>query len=111
MSSLFWDSPSRSSRAAYRCQVWGEFFGGLIGAARQERGLSIEDMARRTGMPESEWNAIEAGTLPQTREELQAIAAGLDIEWEDMVPFIWFCREAWARRPRRQRPFPGPPHS
>ena len=111
MSMLFFDSSSPSSRAAYERQVWGEFFGGLIGAARQERGLSIEDMAQRTGITESEWKAIEAGTVPRTLEQLQAIAAGLDIEWDAMVPFIWFCREAWARLPRRPGPVPGPPYS
>jgi Helix-turn-helix domain len=104
MSMSFLDSLSRSSRVAYERQVWAEFFGDLIRAAREERTLSVEEVARAAGMSASEWAAIEAGTVPRTREQLQAVAVGLAIEWDDMVPFIFFCREAWARLPRR----PGP---
>jgi transcriptional regulator with XRE-family HTH domain len=96
MSASFSGSLPPSSGQAFERQVWGEFFGGLIGAARQARGLSIEEMARRTGITEAEWAAMEEGTVPGTLDRLQAIAAGLDIAWQDMVPFLWFCRQAWC---------------
>jgi transcriptional regulator with XRE-family HTH domain len=95
MSMLFLDSISCSSRAAYECQVWAEFFGGLIGSAREERGLSIEEAARRAGMAASEWGSIEAGTVPRTREQLQALAAGLGLESGAMVPLVLLCQRAW----------------
>jgi transcriptional regulator with XRE-family HTH domain len=91
------DSLSRSSRAAYERQVWGEFFGDLIRSAREERNRSIEETARRAGMAAAEWEAIETGTVPGTREQLQAVAAGLDLEWEDIVPVALLCRQAWGR--------------
>ena len=48
-------------------------------------------------MAVSEWEAIEAGTAPRTRERLQAVAAGLAIEWDAMVSLALLCREAWGR--------------
>jgi hypothetical protein len=48
-------------------------------------------------MSASEWESIEAGTVPSTREQLQALAAGLGLELEAMVPVVLFCRRAWGR--------------
>jgi transcriptional regulator with XRE-family HTH domain len=95
MSMLFLDSLSRSSRAAYELQAWGEFFGDLIRSAREERSLSIEEAARGSGMAASEWESIEAGTVPRTREQFHALAAGLGLESEAMVPLVLFCQRAW----------------
>jgi ribosome-binding protein aMBF1 (putative translation factor) len=97
MSNLFPDSLPRSPRAAYERQVWGEFFGDLIRSAREERTLSVEEVARASGMSASEWQAIEAGAVPRSREQLQAVAAGLAIEWEGMASLAIFCRQAWGR--------------
>jgi transcriptional regulator with XRE-family HTH domain len=97
MSSLFSESLPRSRRAAYQRQVWGEFFGDLIRSAREVRSLSAEEAARRAGMTASEWEAIEAGRVPRTREQLQAVAAGLDIEWIAMAGLAVICRQAWGR--------------
>jgi transcriptional regulator with XRE-family HTH domain len=94
---LFPGSLPRSPRAAYERQVWGEFFGDLIRSAREERTLSVEEVARASGMSASEWQAIEAGTVPRTREQLQAVAAGLAIKWEDFAGLVIFCRQAWGR--------------
>jgi transcriptional regulator with XRE-family HTH domain len=94
---MFPDSLPRSSRAAYERQVWGEFFGDLLRSAREERTLSVEEVARASGMSASEWQAIEAGTVPRTREQLQAVAAGLAIKWEDFAGLVIFCRQAWGR--------------
>ena len=48
-------------------------------------------------MTAAEWEAIEAGQVPMTREQLQAVAAALDIEWGAMVSLAPFCRQAWGR--------------
>lgn len=96
MSSLFPRHLSRSPRVVYEQQVWSEFFGGLIRSAREERTLSVEEVARAAGMSASEWEAIEAGAVPRTREQLQAVAAGLAIKWEDFAGLVIFCRQAWG---------------
>ena len=67
MSSLFSESLPRSAREAYERQVWGEFFGDLIRSARETRSLSIEEAARGAGISASEWESVEAGTVPRTR--------------------------------------------
>ena len=97
MSNLFPEYLPRSSRAAYERQVWGEFFGDMIRSAREMRSLSIEEASRAAGMAVVEWEAIEAGAVPRTREQLQAVAAGLAIEWYDMAGVALFCRQAWGR--------------
>jgi ribosome-binding protein aMBF1 (putative translation factor) len=105
MSSLFPDFLSRSPRAAYERQVWSEFFGNLIRSAREQRTLSVEEVARAAGISAAEWEAIETGTVPRTREQLQAVAAGLAIKWEDFAGMAIFCRQAWGW------PFTGTPYS
>jgi len=47
-------------------------------------------------MTVSEWEAIEAGRVPRTREQFQALAAGLDIEWLAMAGLAIICRQAWG---------------
>lgn len=94
---MFSASSPSSRRAAYERQVWGEFFGDLIRSARETRSLSVEEASRAAGMAVSEWEAIETGAAPGTREQLQAVAAGLAIEWDAMVPLVLLCRQAWER--------------
>ena len=77
-------------------RVTAEFFGSLIRSAREIRNLSAEEAARRAGMTASEWEAIETGRVPRTREQLQAVAAGLDIEWIAMAGLAIICRQAWG---------------
>ena len=97
MSIIFPESLPRSSRAAYELQVWGEFFGDLIRSARETRSLSVEEVSRAAGMAVAEWEAIEAGAVPRTREQLKAVARALAVEWEAMAGLVWFCRRAWER--------------
>lgn len=85
------------SDAAYQRQVWGGFFGDMIRSAREMRSLSVEEASRAAGMSASEWDAVEAGTVPRTREHLHALAAGLGLEVGDMVPVVLLCRRAWDR--------------
>ena len=97
MSSLFPNSLPRSPRAAYERQVWGEFFGDLIRSSRETRSLTVEEASRAAGMAVADWKAIEAGAVPGTREQLQAVAAGLAIEWHDMASVAILCRQALGR--------------
>jgi len=78
-------------------RVTAEFFGSLIRSAREIRNLSAEQAARRAGMTPVEWEAIEAGRVPRPREQLQAVAAGLDIEWIAMAGLAVICRQAWGK--------------
>lgn len=89
-------SLSRSPRNVYQRRVTAEFFGSLIRSARETRSLSVEEAARRAGMTAREWEAIEAGRVPRTREQLQAVAVGLDIEWIAMAGLAVICRRAWG---------------
>jgi transcriptional regulator with XRE-family HTH domain len=94
---MFWESLPRSPQEAYERQVWGEFFGDLMRSAREQRNLSIEEAARGAGISASEWESVEAGTVPRTREQLHALAAGLGLELEAMVSVVLICRGAWGR--------------
>ena len=97
MSSLFPAFFPRSSRAAFRRRSWGEFFGILIQGVREEKGRSIEETARRAGMTASAWEAIEAGRVPRTREQLVSMAGALDMDWDGMATLAVLCRKAWGR--------------
>ena len=97
MSMMFPESLSRSPRADYERQLWAEFFGDLIRSAREERSLSLEEVSRASGMAVADWEAIEAGTVPRTWQQLKAVAAALAVEWEGMAGLVCFCRQAWER--------------
>jgi transcriptional regulator with XRE-family HTH domain len=70
-------------------------FGRFIRHDRLKTGRSIEECARRAGMRPAEWAIIEAGQVPATRGQLQALAAALNIQWSGMVVIAFFCRQAW----------------
>jgi transcriptional regulator with XRE-family HTH domain len=97
MSIMFPASFSRSRRAAFQRQVWGQFFGMLIQGAREEKGRSIEETARLAGMTVSEWEEIEAGRVPSTREQLVSMASALEVDWNGMASLAVLCRRAWGR--------------
>jgi hypothetical protein len=75
--------------------VFHQFFGDLLRSVREERSLSLEEAGRRAGITASQWEAIEAGRVPTTLDQLQALAAGLDIEWSAMAGLAVLCRQAW----------------
>jgi transcriptional regulator with XRE-family HTH domain len=76
---------------------WRRLFGRFMQGAREAAGRSIEETARLAGMDATEWAAIEAGTrLPDTRQQLQAIAEALEMEWLAMAETVLLCRDAWA---------------
>jgi len=60
-------------------------------------GRSIEETARRAGMTASGWEAIEAGRVPRTQEQLVGMAGALEVEWIAMASLVVLCRQAWGR--------------
>jgi transcriptional regulator with XRE-family HTH domain len=87
--------------ASIRRRVWSEMFGQFIRSAREKKGRSIEEAARLAGMTVAEWEAVEAGEVPGTHEQFGALASGLGMSREELVPLLLFCRGAWIRPPRR----------
>jgi len=89
-------SSSRSRRTTpFRRKAWSQLFGSLIREAREERGRSVEEAAEAAGMSTSEWEAVEAGQVPETWEKVRRMADGLGIDRSWIVPLVLFCREAW----------------
>jgi transcriptional regulator with XRE-family HTH domain len=69
-------SPAFSTQFPFR-KLWGGLFGEEIQAIRQEKDLSLEEVARRAGITPAAWQAVEAGTVPQSWVQLCAMAEGL----------------------------------
>lgn len=89
---------SRRRSTHFRRMVWGEMFGSLLHEARLERGRSVEDAARASGMEVSEWEAIEAGQVPDwTKAGRMADALGVDRM--GIASLVLFCHEAWTSYP------------
>ena len=87
---------SRSRRTtSFRREAWSQLFGSLLREAREERGRSVEEAAEAAGMSTSEWEAVEAGQVPETWEKVRRMADGLGIDRSWIVPLVLFCREAW----------------
>lgn len=89
--------PTTTSDQQYFRGVWARIFGQFIQSAREKAGLPVEAAAWMAGMCPQEWASIEAGDLlPNTREQLQVIAAALDIPWQTMTSMLLMCRQAWG---------------
>ena len=95
MSDVF-RSFSRSRRTTpFRRQAWGHLFGSLLCEAREERGRSVEEAAEAAGLSTAEWEAVEAGQVPENWEQVRRMADGLGGDRMWLVPLVLFCREAW----------------
>ena len=70
LTTLFHD-PERFNRG-----VWGALFGEEIQLRREERGLSVEQAAQRAGLRSEDWQAIEAGQVPESWEQVCAVGDG-----------------------------------
>jgi transcriptional regulator with XRE-family HTH domain len=79
----------------FRRQFWGGLFGYAIQKNRQNAGLSVGEAARLSGMEVSEWAAIEDGYVPQETNRLRAMAAALEISYDQLLNLVLLCREAW----------------
>jgi transcriptional regulator with XRE-family HTH domain len=95
MSILPFASAASSRLSDIRRRTWGEFFGQFIRSAREKQCRSVEEAARLAGMETSRWEAIEAGQVPTTLEQLHSIAAALEMDRAQMRGLVVFCREAW----------------
>lgn len=75
---------------------WTRMFASGIEHARIAAGRSVEEAASLAGMKLYQWMALEAGRwLPQTGEQLWAIAGAVDVSDERMANFALFCWSAW----------------
>ena len=77
--------------------VWARVFGRFIQSAREKAGLSVENAAELAGMDPRNWLATESGAwLPTTKQQLQFMAAAVDIDWPTMTRIVTMCRQAWG---------------
>lgn len=76
---------------------WARMFGQFIQSAREKAGLSVENAAELAGLDPRNWLATESGAwLPTTRQQLQFMAAALDIDWPAMARIVALCGQAWG---------------
>ena len=75
--------------------VWGVLFGEEIQLRREERGLSVEEAAERAGLSPEVWQAIEAGQVPESWQELCAVAEGLGEKRVVMASLVIRYAGAW----------------
>lgn len=76
-------------------QFWGRMFGSGIQAHRQRAGISVEEAAGLSGMTVSEWMAIEDGHVPQDVNRLRAMAAAIEIRYDQIATMALLCQDAW----------------
>ena len=75
--------------------VWGKLFGLFIQKGRENRGCSVEEVARLAGMKPSEWLAVEAGRVPESAAQLRLMAAALQFSKVQLATIIQICQVAW----------------
>ena len=78
-----------------RRESMGRLFGSGIEECRKQAGLSVEEAARLAGMEFSKWVAIEAGSVPQTTNQLRAMADAMEVGYEKLLNLVALCRDAW----------------
>jgi DNA-binding XRE family transcriptional regulator len=79
----------------FRRGVWGALFGEEIQLRREERGISIEDAAERAGLSIENWQDLEAGQVPESWEQLCALAKGLGEKRVVMASLVIRYAGAW----------------
>jgi hypothetical protein len=47
-------------------------------------------------MEVAEWEAVEAGQVPENWEQVRRMADGLGIDRSWLTPLVLFCHEAWG---------------
>ena len=80
-------------------RIWGALFGQDIQNLREEKRLSLKGTAGRAGMTVAEWEAIEAGQVPQTWEQICAMARGLRESRLVMASLVIRYAAAWDNGP------------
>jgi hypothetical protein len=82
--------------AEHARRSWAGIFSTGIENARKLTGRSISEASHLAGMELSEWMALEAGAwLPQTSEQLRAIAGALEMDYDRLASFTLLCWSAW----------------
>lgn len=76
-------------------QFWGRMFGSGIRTHRERAGISIAEAAGLSGMEISEWMAIEDGHVPQDVNRLRAMAAAIEMRYENISTLAFLCQGAW----------------
>lgn len=98
MSTTFTEQNAVREQAEYLRRFWATVFAGGIENARMAAGRSINEAARLAGMELTEWMALEAGALlPQSSEQLRAIAGALQMDYDRLASFVLLCRSAWKQ--------------
>jgi len=77
--------------------VWGVLFGEEIECSRQEKALAIKEAAARAGITVEEWEAIEAGHVPESWEQLCRVGEGLGESRTAMAALVIRYAGAWER--------------
>jgi transcriptional regulator with XRE-family HTH domain len=85
-------------------KVWGILFGEEIQAIRQEKGLLLEQAARRAGITPAAWQAVEAGRVPQSWVQVCAMAEGLGESRLEMASLVIRYSGAWDHGTDRDLP-------
>lgn len=62
-------------------------------------GLSLEETARRAGMTVEQWDAIEAGRVPETWQQICAMAKGLKQSRVMLASRVILYAAAWHGGP------------
>lgn len=96
MSTKYQHQQDVQDQTEYLRRFWAGIFASGIENARMAAGRSIDEAARLAGMELSEWSAMEAGALlPQTPEQLRAIAGALAMDYTRLANFVLLCWSAW----------------
>lgn len=95
MSDMFRSVPRSPRAAAFRRRVWGRIFGDGLREVRVREGRSIEEAAEAAGMEVTEWEAVEAGQVPENWEKARRMADAISADPSWMATLVMFCQEAW----------------
>ncbi len=87
------DARRQAQRAWYRRAL-----ARYTSARRQELGLSVARAAELAGLEISEWDALESGWAPDNVNTIRAIAATLEVDWEDYNTWVFV---AWGYQQAR----------
>lgn len=85
---------SRRRFTAFRRKAWGQLFGNLIRDARVDRGRTVKEAAGMAGMEVAEWEAVEAGQVPDWAKVCR-MADALGVDRMGIASLVLFCHEAW----------------
>lgn len=74
------------SDAQNRFDRWKEFIGGAVKQARSKAGLTQEQLAEKSGLPQSHISRIECSRLSPSSATIEKIAAALGLDPGDIDP-------------------------